>query len=74
MDAFLAYNQIKMSEEDQEKTAFITSQGLYCYNVMPFGLKNARVTYQRLVNKMFSNQIRRNMVVCVDDMLIKSKE
>ena len=74
MDAFSAYNQIKMSEEDQEKTAFITSQWLYCYNVMPFGLKNARATYQRLVNKMFSNQIRRNMVVCVDDMLIKSKE
>ena len=74
MDAFSAYNQIKMSEEDQEKTAFITSQGLYCYNVMPFGLKNARATYQRLVNKMFSNQIRRNMVVYVDDMLIKSKE
>ena len=54
MDAFSRYNQIKMVEEDQEKTAFITSQGLYCYKVMPFGLKNARDTYQRLVNKMFS--------------------
>ena len=54
MDAFLRYNQIKMVEEDQEKTAFITSQRLYCYKVMPFGLKNARDTYQRLVNKMFS--------------------
>ena len=54
MDAFLRYNQIKMVEEDQEKTAFITSQRLYCYKVMPFGLKNARDTCQRLVNKMFS--------------------
>ena len=54
MDAFSGYNQIKMTEEDQEKTAFITSQGLYCYKVMPFGLKNAGATYQRLVNKMFS--------------------
>ena len=41
MDAFLGYNQIKMSKENQEKTAFITSQGLCCYKVMSFGLKNA---------------------------------
>ena len=45
MDAFSGYNQIKIAEEDQEKTAFITSQGLYCYKVMPFRLKNARATY-----------------------------
>ena len=45
MDAFSRYNQIKMDEEDQEKTAFITSQGLYCYKVMSFGLKNAGATY-----------------------------
>ena len=63
-----------MVKEDQEKTAFIMSQGLYCYKVMPFGLKNAGVTYQRLVNKMFSKQIGRNMEVYVDDMLVKSKE
>nr|XP_023896291.1 uncharacterized protein LOC112008185 [Quercus suber] len=74
MDAFSGYNQIKMADEDQEKTAFITSQGLYCYNVMPFGLKNAGATYQKLVNKMFVKQIGRNMEVYVDDMLIKSKE
>ena len=74
MDTFSRYNQIKISEEDQEKTALITSQGLYCYNVMPFGLKNAGATYQRLVNKMFSNQIGRNMEVYMDDMLVKSKE
>ena len=74
MDAFSGYNQIKMAEEDQEKTAFIISQGLYCYKVMPFGLKNAGATYQRLVNKMFSKQIGRNMEVYVDDMLVKSRE
>ena len=68
MDAFSGYNQIKMAEEDQEKTAFITSQGLYCYKVMPLGLKNTGVTYQRLVNKMFSRQIGRNMEVYVDDL------
>ena len=45
MDAFSGYNQIKMTEEDQEKTTFITSQGFYCYKVMSFGLKNAGATY-----------------------------
>ena len=74
MDAFSGYNQIKMAEEDQEKTAFITSQGLYCYKVMPFRLKNAGATYQRLVNKMFNRQIGRNMEVYMDDMFVKSKE
>jgi len=74
MDAFSRYNQIKMAEEDQEKTAFITSQGIYCYKVMPFGLKNVGATYQRLVNKMFSKQTGRNMKVYVDDMLVKSRE
>ena len=63
-----------MTEEDQEKTAFINNQGLYCYKVMPFGLKNAGATYQKLVNQMFSKQIRRNVEVYVDDMLVKSKE
>ena len=74
MDAFLGYNQIKLAEEDQEKNAFITSQGLYYYKVMPFGLKNAGATYQRFINKMFNKQIESNMEVYVDDMLVKSKE
>ena len=63
-----------MDEEYQEKTSFVTSQGLYCYKVMPFGLKNIRATYQRLVNRMFSHQIGRNVEVYVDDMLVKSKD
>jgi len=54
MNAFFGYNQIMVDEEDQEKTAFITSQGLYCYRVMPFRLKNVGDTYQRLVNRMSS--------------------
>ena len=63
-----------MAEEDQEKTAFVTSQRLYCYKVMPFGFKNAEATYQRLVNQMFKKQIGKNVEVYVDDMLVKSKE
>ena len=72
MDAFSGYNQIKMKEEDQEKTYFVTSQRFFCYKVMPFGLKNAGATYQRLMNKMFTHQLRRNVQVYVDDMLVKS--
>ena len=51
MDAFFGYNQIMMDEEVQKKTVFITSQGLYCYKVPPFRLKNVWATYQRLVKK-----------------------
>uniref|UniRef100_A0A2N9G648 Uncharacterized protein n=1 Tax=Fagus sylvatica TaxID=28930 RepID=A0A2N9G648_FAGSY len=74
MDAFSGYNQIMMDDADQEKTSFITSKGLFCYKVMPFGLKNAGATYQRLMNKMFHHQIGRNVEVYVDDMLVKTKD
>ena len=46
MDAYSGYNQIRMSPEDENKTAFTTDRGLYCYKVMPFSLKNAGETYQ----------------------------
>ena len=46
MDEFSGYNQIKMAPEDMEKTSFITPWGMYYYKVIPFGLKNASVTYQ----------------------------
>ena len=72
MDAFSGYNQIRMDGADQEKTSFVINQGMFCYKVMPFDLKNAWATYQRLVNHMFRPQIRRNVKVYVDDMLVKS--
>ena len=71
MDAFSSYNQINMDLDDQENTSFITGQGTYCYRVMPFELKNAGATYQRLVNKMFQKQIGTTMEVYIDDMLVK---
>ena len=74
MDAFSGYNQIIMDKADQEKTSFVTSQGLFCYKVMPFGLKNAGATYQRLVKHMFRPQIGRNVEVYVDDMPVKSQD
>ena len=72
MDAFSCYNQILMHPDDQENTVFITERGIFCYKVMPFGLKNANVTYQRLVNEMFANMLRDTMEVYIDDMLVKS--
>ena len=72
IDAFSGYNQISMDHNDQEKTSFVTGQGNYCYRVMPFGLKNAGATYQRLVNRMFQKQIRASMEVYIEDMLVKS--
>ena len=73
MNAFKGYHQIEMAEEDREKTSFITEEGTYCYRTMPFGLKNAGATYQRLVNKLFQNQIDKSMEVYVDDMIVKSR-
>ena len=63
-----------MHSPDAEKTSFITPHGLYCYNVMPFGLKNARATYQRLVTKMFRPLLGSTMEVYINDMLVKSKQ
>ena len=54
MGVFSSYKKIRMHEADQKKTSFVTSQGLFCYKVMPFGLKNAGAMYQRLMNKMFA--------------------
>nr|XP_025647465.1 uncharacterized protein LOC112742447 [Arachis hypogaea] len=61
-----------MHRPDEEKTAFITPRGIYCYKVMPFGLKNAGATYQRLMNKIFSDLIGRTVEVYVDDILAKT--
>ncbi|CAL9020964.1 unnamed protein product, partial [Prunus brigantina] len=73
MDAYSGYNQIFMDPADRYHTTFITDKGLYCYNVMPFGLKNAGATYQRLVHKIFAELISSSIEVYVDDMLVKSK-
>ncbi|GJU50548.1 reverse transcriptase domain-containing protein [Tanacetum coccineum] len=72
MDAYKGYHQIQMAEEDEDKTAFFTGEGVNCYRNMPFGLKNARATYQRLVDKVFNEQIGRNLEAYIDDMVIKS--
>ncbi|GAU47643.1 hypothetical protein TSUD_238620 [Trifolium subterraneum] len=74
MDAYSGYNQIKMAEIDKKKTAFMTETGNYYYNVMTFGLKNAGATYQRMMNKVFHNEIGDMLEVYMDDMIVKSEE
>ena len=72
LDAFQGYHQIAMNPVDQEKTAFITPKGIFCYRVMPFGLKNAGATYQRMITKMFSSRLGKTVEVYIDDMVVKS--
>ncbi|GJV81895.1 reverse transcriptase domain-containing protein [Tanacetum coccineum] len=72
LDAYKGYHQVQMAQNDEEKTAFYTDHDTYCYTKMPFGLKNAWATYQRLVDTAFQSQIRRNLEAYVDDMVIKS--
>ena len=72
IDTFSGYNQIRMDPDDQEKTSFVTRQGTYCYQVMPFRLKNVGATYQRVVNKMFQKHIETTIEVYINDMLVKS--
>lgn len=73
LDAFSGYHQIPMVLEDEEKTAFITLHGLYCYKVMLFKFKNARATYQRLMTKIFKPLIGSIIEVYIDDIVVKSK-
>ena len=74
MDSYFGYNQIPMHPGDQEKTAFIIDMGVYCYNMMSFGLKNAGATYQRMMSKVFAEQIGRILEVYIDNMIVKTPE
>jgi hypothetical protein len=74
LDAFSCYHQIKMAKEGEEKTTFITPCGVYCYICMPFGLKNAGATFQRLMRKALGAQMERNAKAYVDNMVFKTHE
>ena len=73
LDAFQGYHQIPLALDDQEKTVFVIPIGNYHYKVMPFGLKNARSTCQRMMTKMFESQMGKNIELYIDDMVVKSK-
>jgi len=72
LDAFSGYNQIKMHPRDEGKTTFMTETCSYCYKVMPFGIKNAGATYQRLMDKVLTPMLGRNVQAYVDDMVVAS--
>nr|ABA96681.1 retrotransposon protein, putative, unclassified [Oryza sativa Japonica Group] len=73
LDAYSGYHQIRMAREDEEKTAFITPIGTYCYTTMPFGLKNAGPTFQRTTRISLGSQIGRNVEAYVDDLIVKTR-
>lgn len=74
LDAFSGYHQVSFHNSERKKAALITDTGVFCYKAMPFGLKNAGATYQRLVDKVFSGQKGRNVEVYVDDSIVKSRQ
>ena len=73
LDAFQGYHQIPLALDDQEKTTFVTPIENYHYKVIPFGLKNAGSTYQRMMTRMFESQLEKNIEIYIDDMVVKSK-
>lgn len=73
LNVFSKYHQILMFQPDEEKTTFVTPQGLHCYRIMSFRLKNVGATYQKLITKIFKPLIDRTVEVYNDDIVVKSK-
>jgi hypothetical protein len=72
LDCYSRYHQIALNPDDQDKMAFITPNGINCYKVMTFGLKNACATYQKAIQKCLKSQIRTNLEAYVDDVAVKT--
>jgi hypothetical protein len=73
LDCYAGYHKIAIKEEDQNKTAFITPFGAYCYTTMSFGLKNVGATYQRVVQACFKRKLNKNVEAYVDDVVVKTR-
>ena len=73
MDGSSGYNHIRMAPQDEELTAFRTPKRIYCYKVMSLGLKNARATYQRAMQKIFDDMLHKNVECYVDDLVVKTR-
>jgi hypothetical protein len=74
LDAYSGYHHIRMKESDQLATSFITSQNMYCYTTLPFGLRNVDATYQRCMNYMFGDHIGATVEAYVDDIVVKTRK
>jgi hypothetical protein len=73
LDAYSSFHQIPMSREDEEDTAIITVDGLFCNVSMPYGLKNSLPTFVHAMHKTFSDLSRDLIEVYVDDIVVKIK-
>jgi hypothetical protein len=74
LDAYSGYHQISLTIDNEEKTAFITSFGIFCYTKMAFGLKNEGATYQKSVHIVLEGQSRWNIKAYIDDIVVKSEK
>jgi hypothetical protein len=73
LDAYSGFHPISISREDEEHTAFITVDDLFCYVYMPYGLKNALSTFVCVMHKTFGDLIRDLVEVYIDDIIVKIK-
>ena len=74
LDGYSGYNQVMVDEEDRLKTSFTTKWGTFAYQRMPFGLINARATFQRAMDEAFKGLINKCIVIYMDDLTIFSKD
>jgi hypothetical protein len=74
LDAYSGFHQNPLNKEDQPTTMFITPIICFCYVKMSFGLKNVGATYQWCMKSYFKEQIRRNLEVYIDDIVIKTRQ
>jgi hypothetical protein len=73
LNCYSGYHQISLAKEDEEKTAFITPFGAFCYTSMSFGLKNAGATYQRAIQTCLADHWGKRVEAYVDDVVIKTE-
>lgn len=74
IDGSSGYSQTRMAPTNEKLTTFLTSKGIYCYEVMPFRLKNVGTTYQRAMQKIFDYILHKNIECYGDELLVKSRK